>query len=639
MTSNHRSRDLGRQLWFAAISIFLTVAALSPVNAAQPSYVLTDLGDLVGNAPIFTSHGSTAYGINSFGQVSGSSTTVLPNGNGGPVHAFLWTPNTPNGTTGNMVDLSPASGGIDDGDTVRINSFGQVLFTDGSTLPGVQRAPVLWTPATQNATTGTATALVSVTSDGLGLNDLGQVVGRMFPGLCFAWTPSQLNGVGGSVNHHFDSARQQDIPGYGFGACSNAIAINDVGQVTGSVGVGFWFRPFIHVNNAISFPNAGPLELGSIEVGDIVGPGPNTDPNDPTWSGGGNAINNKGHVVGSTVISGLGVHPFFFDGTTLRDIAPTTGAGGAALGINASDQVVGQAIFPAPGGAFLYDQGTLYQLFSLVESASVQGWSQLATAYAINDLGQIVGEGIHNGQGRAFLATPVGAPPPPATTISTQASPAVTLGNLISDSATVNAAVSPTGSITFHLYGPNDPTCSIVPPSFFPLTLGTNGSGNYLSGPFAPTAAGTYRWVAQYAGDAVTNPFTTACNDPNEGVVVSPVIGACATDVTSQVKIGFGPLKPAGGANFWQIVTLTNIGSVPLPGRLSFVIDNLSANAALANATGNTACATPGGHPYEDSFIALSPGGSVMQTLLFSDPSLVPITYSAWRVLAGPNPR
>src|SRR5260370_23244610 len=159
---------------------------------------MENLGDLVGSGTIFNSHGSAGFGVNNIGQVSGSSSTVLPNGNGGPVHAFLWTPDAINGTTGHMIDLSPSSNGIDDGDTVRINGFGQVLFTDGSALPGVQRQPVLWTPATQHDITGTTTALVGATSDGFGLNDVGQVVGRMFPGLCFAWTPSQPNGVAGS---------------------------------------------------------------------------------------------------------------------------------------------------------------------------------------------------------------------------------------------------------------------------------------------------------------------------------------------------------------------------------------------------------------------------------------------------------
>jgi hypothetical protein len=116
--------------------------------------------------------------------------------------------------------------------------------------------------------------------------------------------------------------------------------------------------------------------------------------------------------VGSTVFTGAVIHPFLFDGTSLRDVAPLTGASGAALGINNADQVVGEAIFATPGGAFLYDAGTTYQLLSLVEPASAQGWSQLATAYAINDSGQIVGQGIFNGQARAFLATPIAVPPP-----------------------------------------------------------------------------------------------------------------------------------------------------------------------------------------------------------------------------------
>ena len=103
----------------------------------------------------------------------------------------------------------------------------------------------------------------------------------------------------------------QDLPGYGAGACLNAVAINDVGQVTGDVGVGFWFRPFVHLNDPIFFPNLNPFELGGIDLGDIVGPGPNIDPNDQTWSGGGNAINNKGHVAGQSVFPGVGSTPSF----------------------------------------------------------------------------------------------------------------------------------------------------------------------------------------------------------------------------------------------------------------------------------------------------------------------------------------
>ena len=48
----------------------------------------------------------------------------------------------------------------------------------------------------------------------------------------------------------------------------------------------------------------------------------------------------------------------------------------------------------------------------------------------------------------------------------------------------------------------------------------SDGTG---SGSLTPTAAGTYRWVASYSGDAPnTLGDSGACNDANESVVVSP---------------------------------------------------------------------------------------------------------------------
>jgi len=56
-----------------------------------------------------------------------------------------------------------------------------------------------------------------------------------------------------------------------------------------------------------------------------------------------------------------------------------------------------------PEHAFLYSGGKMIDLNSLIDSTS--GWT-LKTAQGINDNGQIVGEGIHNGYIRAFLLTP-----------------------------------------------------------------------------------------------------------------------------------------------------------------------------------------------------------------------------------------
>jgi hypothetical protein len=109
------------------------------------------------------------------------------------------------------------------------------------------------------------------------------------------------------------------------------------------------------------------------------------------------------------------------------------------------------------------------------------------------------------------------------TTLSTQASPSVALGAAISDSATLSGGGTgggaPTGTITFNLYGPNDATCTGA--AIFTSPVVVNGNGVYASLPFTPSAVGTYRWIANYSGDANNTATANACNAANESVVVT----------------------------------------------------------------------------------------------------------------------
>ena len=111
----------------------------------------------------------------------------------------------------------------------------------------------------------------------------------------------------------------------------------------------------------------------------------------------------------------------------------------------------------------------------------------------------------------------------PTTLISTQASPGVTLGAAITDTKTLSGGVTPpfqpTGTITFNLYGPNDANCT--GDAIFTSTVPVNGTGNYVSDPFTPATPGTYRWIANYSGDANNNATANVCNEANENVVVS----------------------------------------------------------------------------------------------------------------------
>ena len=77
-----------------------------------------------------------------------------------------------------------------------------------------------------------------------------------------------------------------------------------------------------------------------------------------------------------------------------------------AYGINKMKQVVGSCQGGGISRAWLWNSstGTMVALDTLIDPAL--GWEQLQTANDINNYGEIVGMGIHNGQTRAFLMKP-----------------------------------------------------------------------------------------------------------------------------------------------------------------------------------------------------------------------------------------
>ncbi len=123
-----------------------------------------------------------------------------------------------------------------------------------------------------------------------------------------------------------------------------------------------------------------------------------------------------------------------------------------------------------------------------------------------------------------------------ASTIVTKASAPVALGGAISDSATVSG-VSPTGNVTFKAFDPTDTTCAATP-VFTSAAVAVSATGTAASGPFTPTAAGTYRFVASYSGDANNAPISGACNDANESVIVSKAAAGIVTKASAPVALG-----------------------------------------------------------------------------------------------------
>jgi len=188
-------------------------------NATTGSAV--DIGDLPGGQDV-----SEAHAINNYGQVVGWSRNDFGD------RAFLWKPNTPNGSAGDMVDLGDLPGGTTVSQGFGINAGGQVVgysnTTDGDHA-------FLWKPNTSNGLTGTMVDLGSMPgsnrSIASSINSSGKVVGGFgstgsTQHHAFAWTPDLPNGLTGTM------VDLGDLPG-GLEE-SSASAINDAGLIVGS---------------------------------------------------------------------------------------------------------------------------------------------------------------------------------------------------------------------------------------------------------------------------------------------------------------------------------------------------------------------------------------------------------------------
>jgi hypothetical protein len=145
------------------------------------------------------------------------------------------------------------------------------------------------------------------------------------------------------------------------------------------------------------------------------------------------------------------------------------------------------------------------------------------------------------------------------TGIVTNATPSAPIGSSISDSATVTATTdTPSGTITFRLYGPNDTACATTP-VYTATKPVTNGDAN--SGPYQPATAGMYRWTAAYSGNANNSPATSGCNAANEFSDVQKATTAVTTNATP------GPVREGQSVSDSATVSL---GYPPVTGTVTF---------------------------------------------------------------------
>lgn len=157
---------------------------------------------------------------------------------------------------------------------------------------------------------------------------------------------------------------------------------------------------------------------------------------------------------------------------------------------------------------------------------------------------------------------------------------------------------------------------------------------------------GAGSWTA--ALNTIVTPGTpnTVCGDipvsdlAGTPIAIGPILpsGRCAADWSPVVAVkrsGYG--YNFGTQRFYQTLTLTNSSSSTISVPVAVVLDTLSSNASLFNASGLTACGSVLGSPYifapASSF---APGASISVVLQFTNPTKAAITYTT-RVLAGPG--
>jgi len=115
------------------------------------------------------------------------------------------------------------------------------------------------------------------------------------------------------------------------------------------------------------------------------------------------------------------------------------------------------------------------------------------------------------------------------------AGPGGPIGTALTAAAALTGAHSPSGQVTYDVYGPDDATCANPP--IFSDTRAV-GAAVPSSNPFTPATAGTYRWVAHYSGDANNEAASSACNLAGQSAVISKAALKLAASSSPDAELG-----------------------------------------------------------------------------------------------------
>jgi hypothetical protein len=323
------------------------------------------------------------YAINSSGQVSGE--VGILGGNWNPVR---WD------GSGNGTLLQTGSYGSAFQPCNCVNTLARGIDDSGMVAGRLPNSAARWLPDGTAVLLTSITGLPSAQDRPAAMNNLGVVAGLSSSATWGTWTGSSFAALPvppGNASTGWLVRAGGDIYPMGINSAGTVVGTRLATTPSGN-----------RAAATVSDPTAGASFLF---------------PPDTGWNSYATSINDAGDIVGTGGTADapfspdgtLGI-PFlrYADGTLIRfPTAPRDSLGSAiAMDINNSDVIVGLAGNPLDGdggiGAWVIYNGVVKTLADLLPPGS--GWT-LNDAWAINDAGQIVGNGVFNGAFRGYVLT------------------------------------------------------------------------------------------------------------------------------------------------------------------------------------------------------------------------------------------
>ncbi len=308
---------------------------------------------------------TSVYSINAAGVVFGTYSEPSPDGTGATVSApAFWQNGAPTPLLP-YAQVSPGSwfgGGLNNGGVV-------AGYSEQVVTPGFLGA----VPAFLQNGTQSLLALPGTDTGGYasGINDSGQIVGQ-------TW------GSDTTQSHAvlWQNGTFQILPALPGESTAAAVAINNSGLIAGESNAQATDEQAVIWQNGV----VSALPTVSGEVSSSV-----------------SSVNAAGAVTGTVTLAGADHAAVWQNGGITLLAAPVGYTNCSAFGLNDDGQIVGIAA-AASGNvhAVLWQNGTVTDLNSLLPANS--GWV-LEYAVAINDAGQIIGEGTYDGVYASFLLT------------------------------------------------------------------------------------------------------------------------------------------------------------------------------------------------------------------------------------------